>query len=136
MSRSLPSSPAAPLRVFGLHPRTDELLRTQQVCTDFLIRSYPDGRVERSAHPVRRSALPSADHDLQWLPSGDAVALRSYQLPDGQIIKERVQAFEDGCVFLMLCDRSGAPVPASVWTSEERRRAARPRRKRRVAARR
>lgn len=121
-----------PVRLFGLHPRTDSLLQMREVCTDFLIRAYPDGRVERSAHPVRMSRLAGADDGVHWLPNGQAVSLRRYHLPGGQEVCERVQAFEDGGVFLALTDENGRWLTESLWSAKERARALRPRRARRV----
>ena len=118
--------------MFGLHPRTDELLQMRVICTDFLIRAYPDGRVERSAHPVRMSRLAGADHDVHWLHSGQAVSLRQYHLPGGGRVREQVQAFEDGGVFLALIDEHGEWLPESLWSAKERARALRPRRARRA----
>lgn len=45
--------------------------------------------------------------------------LMEYRLPDGQVLREVVQAEYERTVFLALVDVTGTPLPSSQWSDEE-----------------
>jgi hypothetical protein len=110
---------------YGLNAWARELVLTTHVVTEIGVRKYADDTIEPF---IREATIPVAtltkiaEIDSAFAPRMPVADLNRYELPDGRVYEEYVQAqpWNGGpCSYIALKDSSGEPVRESLWTKKE-----------------
>jgi hypothetical protein len=113
-------------QLIGLNERARDLVRGEPALDHELVgeRIYPDGRRESFHERVIGSTVRSEPSGESFEGMfGERHELSRYELPDGRVLCEYVQAepWSSGpCIFLALRDqRSGEPLAETLWSDQE-----------------
>jgi hypothetical protein len=110
---------------FGLNQWARELVHATQVVSEIGVRKYPDDTIEAF---IREVKLPVAnitkigEIDSVFAPGMPVADLNRYELPDGRVFEEYIQAqpWNSGpCYFIALKDSETKPVRKSLWTRKQ-----------------
>lgn len=111
--------------MYGLNAWAREVVLATQVVTEIGVRKFADGKIEAFERAV---AVPLAritkvgEIESAFAPGVKAFDLSRYELPDGRIYEEYIQAqpWSSGpCYYIALKDSAGEPVRESLWTKKQ-----------------
>lgn len=107
----------------GLNPWATKLVKRKIKVHDVVTRTFPGGKKKRFAHWHRISvARVEKISTITGAFTSVVADLHRYTFPDGRVFEEFVQVtpWSGGpCYFIALKDKTGAPVPNSLWSEEE-----------------
>lgn len=112
-------------QLYGLNAWARNLVLATQTTSEIGVRKYDGGIIEAFEREVTVPVAKTTnigEIESAFAPGTKAFDLKRYELPDGRVFDEYVQAapWSGGpCYYIALKDAAGNPVPESLWTKKQ-----------------